>query len=170
MMEKKDVMPPTLKRVGFTLPGSTATTRHGASWGSIRDLLRPHQRLGTSTVVMLAGLLGYTAIAQPEPVYPTPLGLAGGSCHHRGKQRPAPKVSQAEGLKVVCSPEQQYRISFRDRKVPCGLPALSRSCCAPNLSGRSATDLVLAVAQQSFYIGKPKGSCIGRLPSARPPL
>ena len=115
-------MPPPLKRVGFTLPGPTATTGHAADWGSIRDLLRPHQRLGTSTVVMLAGLLGYTAIAQLEPVYPTMLGLAGGCADHEEQSQPAPKVSEAWGLKVVCSPAEHIASTQGPANALCVAP------------------------------------------------
>ena len=97
-------MPPTAEATGFTLPSSTATTQHVASWGSIQGPIttapaawhRPRGQVCWPARIRChsttCSCVSYRAGTRWRKVLP------------RGEDQPAPKASPARGLKVVCSP------------------------------------------------------------------
>ena len=109
-------MLPMVKAIGFTLPGSTATTRPAANRGSIQRPIttapaawrsnRGHcywpPRIGCDSTSLAC--LSYRAATRWRKRLP------------RGKQRPAPKGSPARGLKGVCAPEKNIGFLSGTRK------------------------------------------------------
>ena len=100
------------KRVSFTLSRSTAATRHGASGRSIR---------GPITTAPAAWHQDRSHLDWPARIRCLSTAYSCVSYHARtrwrklllrGEKQPAPKVSEAWGLKVVCSPADNLKIGL----------------------------------------------------------
>ena len=155
-----EVMPPIAKAIGLTLPSSTAATRLGTNWRSIRGPIttapaawhsrrRPYYwpaRQGghSTTYSCLAYHVGTRWRLQQQQAL---------------KRLSAPEASEAWGLKVVCSPTQKvalpqdpvklilpidesraignsYRIvePAQGQPTPCALPARRRFNRYPSIA------------------------------------
>ena len=116
-------MPPTAKAVGFTLSRSTAATRHGTSGRSIRGPITTapaawhHDRSHHGWPARIhCDSTAFACVSYHA-------GLAGLYSGYEGQNNKAPKVSEAWGLKVVCSPVYNIVFYSGTDQAPCGLSA-----------------------------------------------